>query len=271
MTLCTHSVTLGRYVYIKQSRFGKVEAATMRFVRQHTTIPVPRVYAVVPYRRNKYIFMERISGNVVPTAKAWKSLSEVRRERILHQLRDFISQIRAIGPPPQSPPFICSVLGGPVCDYRLCVEGPYGPYRDEEQMNLQLRLGRTPEEILQFQGLPSHFAEEIREAHALRHPIVFTHGDLALRNIMVDGDRVTGLLDWECAGWFPAHWEYVKACWCQHFCWDFAEEVHKFVPRFDQENRAAEIIGWSCDWGPALDLPQPLLDGVPVDARLVLV
>ncbi|KAJ5722250.1 kinase-like protein [Penicillium malachiteum] len=43
------------------------------------------------------------------------------------------------------------------------------------------------------------------------HDIVFTHGDLAPRDIFVEGDKVTGILDWEHAGWYPEYREYIKA------------------------------------------------------------
>jgi len=31
-------------------------------------------------------------------------------------------------------------------------------------------------------------------------------------NVLVDEDdyRVTAILDWEYAGWYPEHWEYIK-------------------------------------------------------------
>lgn len=41
------------------------------------------------------------------------------------------------------------------------------------------------------------------------HEIVFTHGDLAPRNIIVDDDyHVAAILDWENGGWYPAWWEH---------------------------------------------------------------
>ena len=46
------------------------------------------------------------------------------------------------------------------------------------------------------------------------HRIVFTHGDLAPRNILVKGGEVVALIDWEESGWFPEHWEFIKAMWC---------------------------------------------------------
>ncbi|EJU00466.1 kinase-like protein [Dacryopinax primogenitus] len=43
-------------------------------------------------------------------------------------------------------------------------------------------------------------------------PPVFTHGDLACHNIMVDPEsgNVTGVIDWEQAMWGPPFWEMVK-------------------------------------------------------------
>ena len=40
---------------------------------------------------------------------------------------------------------------------------------------------------------------------------LFTHGDVAPRNIMVDEDyRITGVVDWALAGWYPNYWEYAN-------------------------------------------------------------
>lgn len=63
----------------------------------------------------------------------------------------------------------------------------------------------------------------IRSSLREDHRIVFTHGDLHPRNIMVSWEgnqrsvaaaenlRVTAILDWEFAGWYPEYWEFVKA------------------------------------------------------------
>lgn len=40
---------------------------------------------------------------------------------------------------------------------------------------------------------------------------LFTHGDVAPRNIMVDeSGHITGIIDWEQAGWYPDYWEYAN-------------------------------------------------------------
>ncbi|KAJ3985481.1 hypothetical protein F5890DRAFT_1149418 [Lentinula detonsa] len=174
---------------------------------------------------------------------------------LLSQLRSFITQLRQIGPPPQSPPFICNFLGGPIMDHRLCVDHPYGPYRDEEQMNLQIRQGLTVDRFAEIGKFPKEVTELIRRSHDLRHPIVFTHNDIAMRNIMIDGDRVTGLIDWECAGWLPAHWEYVKANWTEFYVEEWVRDLRIFIPPFDMENEADRAIGWSRSWMASLDIP----------------
>jgi len=37
-----------------------------------------------------------------------------------------------------------------------------------------------------------------------------THGDLSFRNIIVQGEKLTGIVDWETAGWYPDYWEYAS-------------------------------------------------------------
>ncbi|KAF4611089.1 hypothetical protein D9613_007156 [Agrocybe pediades] len=48
-------------------------------------------------------------------------------------------------------------------------------------------------------------------------------GDLNLRNILVQRHpsssgstiRVSGIIDWTCAGWYPSYWEHTKAIYPQ--------------------------------------------------------
>jgi len=54
--------------------------------------------------------------------------------------------------------------------------------------------------------------EELKAMLQRSEQSVFTHADLAPRNIIIDQStfEVTGILDWECAGWYPAYWEYTN-------------------------------------------------------------
>jgi aminoglycoside phosphotransferase len=229
------AATLGRWLFIKRAkRSAQEEVAAMRFVTLHTKIPVPRVYFHWSWRGRHYILMDRVPGEELTFC--WTALPENERLVVATQLRDYLLQLRMLESPYGSA--ICSLNGGSVRDMRMCSE-PCGPFRDEAHMNEQLRYGWTLEQM-----------PEVVEAHSLVHPIVFTHGDFCLRNIMVNGTKVTGILDWECAGWFPAHWEHCKAVFgTVHISQEWGPWIARVVPRFDMELDADRHI---CDklWWP---------------------
>lgn len=94
----------------------------------------------------------------------------------------------------------CDTLGGAIGDTRERVGKPTGPFADEATFTKVLRNPDDP----------------ARAGHRMS----FTHADLNSRNILVDevvqqdgslGWRVTGIVDWEMAGYYPEYWEYTKA------------------------------------------------------------
>ena len=65
-------------------------------------------------------------------------------------------------------------------------------------------------------------------------PIVFTHSDLHGSNIMIsppetESPRVIAVLDWHQSGWYPRHWEVLKANWTADLYGEWAE---KYIPQF---------------------------------------
>ncbi|KAI0634295.1 kinase-like domain-containing protein [Trametes polyzona] len=138
---------------------ASTEADTLRYIRNHTTIPVPR------------LLMEKEPGTDLHCV--WAKLSADSRARILAQLRDYI----AASPPPT---------------------GPIGPFVNEAAFNDRLietgRLFVGEDDLL-----------EIGRRMRGNRRIVFTHGDLAPRNIRVDGDQIVAIIDWEESGWYPEH------------------------------------------------------------------
>jgi hypothetical protein len=87
----------------------------------------------------------------------------------------------------------------------------------------------TPQEFHEYLLAPARnsFASEAvneenlrkaRKLQSLQRPgVKFTHGDIKHHNILVDEEgHMTGLLDWESAGWYPEFWEYTQHCdFCQ--------------------------------------------------------
>ncbi|KAK7682219.1 hypothetical protein QCA50_014806 [Cerrena zonata] len=181
---------------------GALEADTLRYIRAHTTIPVPRVYASAEGYGRRYLLMQAIEGDCLEDV--WKDLDDAQKDSIVESLRSYISQLRAL-PPPYGRK-VCALYGEGVRDGRITSSGPVGPFLDEASFNDY--LVDAAEIFMDETTLPG-----IRARMREDHRIVFTHGDLAPRNIMVKDGKVAAIIDWEQSGWYPEHWEMVKAMW----------------------------------------------------------
>ncbi|KAF3491081.1 uncharacterized protein GIQ15_00598 [Arthroderma uncinatum] len=178
------------------------EAEVMRFVRANTSIPVPEVYNVYTDEATNrgIILMEYIEGCVLQDV--WDELDQEQRQNIISQLKSFIEQLRSF-----KGDFIGSFDGTYCEDPVFCAElGGFGPYKTEQEFNDGLIRA------MRLSGDSTWVDQVARFVKALPpHEIVLTHSDLAPRNILVRGDKVVALLDWEMAGYYPEYWEYVKA------------------------------------------------------------
>ena len=78
----------------------------------------------------------------------------------------------------------------------------FGPFDTHAEFHSFLRWG------IDNEGHPNPAMGEIIRAHrSKQHRTMFTHGDLAPRNILVRDGKIVGIVDWETAGWFPESWE----------------------------------------------------------------
>ncbi|KAF9234106.1 hypothetical protein BU15DRAFT_53040 [Melanogaster broomeanus] len=57
---------------------------------------------------------------------------------------------------------------------------------------------------------PTSAFSNIKDCFPTEVPVYLTHGDLLPRNILVDGSRITAIIDWETAGFYPEFWEYCR-------------------------------------------------------------
>ncbi|KAI1061637.1 hypothetical protein LB506_011830 [Fusarium annulatum] len=128
------------------------------------------------HRGRVYILMERIRGRDL--SQNWTQRSEDSKARILAQLKPLITELRSIVPP------------------------------DGVEFHRELRRGL---ELRDGEGAFPGLRELIDFHNGPWEGPVFTHGDLSSLNIMADGDTVTGIVDWESAGWMPPYWEYTSA------------------------------------------------------------
>jgi hypothetical protein len=65
-------------------------------------------------------------------------------------------------------------------------------------------------------------------------------------NILVRGDVIVGIVDWETAGWYPSYWEYTTASQVSPMNWFWREEIDKFLDpmpeALEMENAPSEIF-----------------------------
>ena len=80
---------------------------------------------------------------------------------------------------------------------------PFGPFPDIPSFHKNL-LSRCPWDR-------GHLPNIVGKSHDKPHRITFTHGDLHVHNILSLNGKMTGLIDWDCAGWFPEYWDYAVA------------------------------------------------------------
>lgn len=180
------------------------EANTMQFVAKNTSVPVPKVYCSFEHKGRVYILMERIAGQTL--SDGWTQRSDESKARILAQLKAITAQLRNI--PPSSNVGVANVDGGPIFDQRLPDKSFWGPFATIRDFHQELRQGLVVGD--DEEALPG-----LRDLIAFHDgpwtQPVFTHGDLSSLNIIALDDEITGIVDWESAGWMPPYWEYTSA------------------------------------------------------------
>lgn len=196
-------VLLPEGVVMKTGQSLRLQEADALRVALKAQLPVPRVYDVGEMkdsksRDTKYIRMDYIKGQTLQ--ELWPSMKATEKQDIANQLRDIISAMRSLEPPPN---YIGDCGGMEVRDSRRFDAYHAPACTDEAEFNRFLLDGlmkQTP------RGLYDAFARRLRT----NHRIVLSHCDLAPRNLMVHEGKIVGVIDWEDAGWYPEYWEYVK-------------------------------------------------------------
>jgi aminoglycoside phosphotransferase (APT) family kinase protein len=210
-------------VVTKSGHLRDHEIRNMQFVAANTTIPVPKIREVSwedPIRR--YFEMDHMPGKQL--SKAWKGLNVEQKRSIAAQLRGYVDQLRNL-----KGDYIGAVdRGKAVIGQRRTLE--CGPFDTEKEFNSFL----FDDLVHTVPRLTKHYAR-----HALfdNHEIVFTHGDLVPRNILVDENaKVTAILDWEEAGWYPEYWEYKKAFHYLYPMADWPDYLSRILPlKYEKE------------------------------------
>jgi len=205
-------------------KLGKIgapeEAKTIQFIQQNTQIPVPHIIVSATGIWHHYMLMKRVDGELLHFT--WDRLSQPQRSHVIDQLRFIVEQLRSL-PPPQ-PPSVSALNNAPCFDARVAGSRTFGPFTTVAGFHDHLASAST-----------FHIDEDgikrIRSQMSDQQRILFTHGDLAPRNIFMNGDKVVALIDWEHAGWYPEYWEYVKAKYSHMLDTSWEDSISGIMPQ----------------------------------------
>ncbi|KAG6915418.1 hypothetical protein DXG01_011621 [Tephrocybe rancida] len=174
------------------------EFLALQQVREFTTIPVPRVYRVVPMGSCSWIIMDHVSGESL--FELWPSMSENEKIHLAKTLHTYVLQLRMLRHDrPDGRRAFCteSSLFGGVVDTR----GPFPSYRAlSDFFNKRQKTTLDPTQW----GPGPQCTEPFDDSF----PLVMTHKRIGLQNIVKGDDGTLWLRDWQCAGFYPEWFEY---------------------------------------------------------------
>lgn len=218
-------------------RANAAEYAGMLYVRSHTRIPVPQPR--YPHLHS-WLVMDLVDGTML--LECWESLSWWMKFRVACTLRGYVRQLRALkGTRPGS------VLDGVITSHALFDNARVGPFEDAAQFqswcewivhSSWVRWARS----LRYDD-PSAVLEDPYPFMGAEWPLVFTHSDLNLTNIMLSKDGVLWVIDWANSGFFPPWLETVGLRYCRSPA-SFARYINFISGSFPEQE---DFWGWFMD------------------------
>ena len=184
-------------------------------------LPIPRCLGVLRSGQRTYLFMSRALGTTLESI--WPELSTTQKISVQKQLNSSLRLLRnQTARDSESDVRLGSFVSGLCKDIRRAHRVSSGILRTEAEFNDFLL--EHPNKTV------TPRVKMIRCCMKDNHRIVMIHGDLHPRNIMVHLEanespptqgkvihteekviRVSSIIDWEVAGWYPESWEFVKA------------------------------------------------------------
>jgi hypothetical protein len=192
-------------------RVKPLEEAALRLVRQYTSVPVPTVHSSSFSEGNGNICMSYVDGEVLN--RLWPDLEDDDRikKSVCRQIWDLIYQCRKIPKPAQfANYFQCCADGTASNDVLIQALPTQSPDPLASDDDLRRRIY---ERYLDCFG--RRYEKELPDMLPRSKGTVFTHADIAPRNIMIgEGEKddcpIISIIDWEGAGWYPEYWEYAN-------------------------------------------------------------
>lgn len=218
-------------LYIKRGQrklISEHEHYSLSLVERHTVVPSPKLIERTKSGDYTYLVMTRVSGR--RAKEVFHLLSYGERSQLATDLRSCVTEFRRIPNDNSAGYTICNSLGGPAFDYRLPGDS-VGPFHSEQEFNRSL---------VQRDDLK----DAVACSHSRSHEICFSHADLSPLNILIQGGRLAGIVDFGCSGFYPEYWEYTKCMydfWASQKGWaDLINET--FGTSYCEELRAEQTL-----------------------------
>ena len=175
-------------------------------------IPAPKVISYGEHSSTPWapvsILMTRLPG--CELADIYPDLDQEQQDSLAMELKTIFETIRSW--PNSWGDRICSISGESIRSIRV-PNHRIGPCESEDEYHDYL-IGAASSHSFGSREEFERSMAAARQTQTLQHPIVFTHGDLANHNILVHDGHVSGIIDWESAGWYPNYWEFTTPlCW----------------------------------------------------------
>ncbi|KAF1960009.1 kinase-like protein [Byssothecium circinans] len=199
-----HRLPFNLYVRIANRDWApkhQAEYRALQLIEKHTRIPAPRAIDTLHSNDTSFLLMTGLPGEIV--GRHMHTMTDEQLVGIVKTLRAYIAEMRTIPKAPASEYQICNVSGGGIQDWRV---------GDSQRKELRFRTEAEFNDYLTYDlPLDEDARHVISKSYDVKHDAVFTHADLNMRNILVNQEgEISGIVDWECAGWYPEYWEYTK-------------------------------------------------------------
>lgn len=223
---------LGIPLVLKTSfRLVSTEADALRFLNKAAPhLPIPKLVDTFQISGNTYTLMTKLPGKDLQ--KQEDPPQEVMDD-IAKDILDIVDELWRIPQPPHlAGKVIASASGHGLPHPAAFFEYNFGPWDNMRDCleSMQVDLQNTPPEVLN---------------PLLEDRIVFVHTDLTMRNVLVQNGRVSGIIDWEDAGWCPSYWLPHVLRWLRPGCegiWARHWIAHRFDPSLEEAYEASKKV-----------------------------
>jgi len=211
--------------YVIWDRSGEKEMnhdfITHQFLKEKRVKDIPLVEEMHQYGKSTdpyhFVVMSRAKG--APLKDVWPTASLEEKRGYVDQLVAAIRELRQF-----TAPYPQRVDGGPLYDNILPICGVRSPCKfigktTEDwfnNMDAEMRRGLGRKYNTKDDALIDEKLKELKENFPEGAPYVLTHGDINSGNIIVNKGKITAIIDWELAGYYPVwmeRWSQSMRCW----------------------------------------------------------